>query len=85
MQIISDQLEDREMQILHAIFARVIVLSNITNENVSNFSVLIAKRKRFIGVVGIRHIVRSNVNKIIGTKNTKKAADGKDNGMKIDR
>ena len=41
------------------------------------FSVLIAKQRPFIGVVGIQHIVLLNANKTIGTENTNECAEEK--------
>ena len=42
------------------------------------FSVLTAKRKLYIGVVGIQRIARLSVSKTIGIKNTKGRAEEKD-------
>ena len=41
------------------------------------FSVLIAKQRPFIGVVGIQHIVLLNANKTIGTENTNECVEEK--------
>ena len=41
------------------------------------FSVLIAKQRPFIGVVGIQHIVLLNANRTIGTENTNECAEEK--------
>ena len=41
-------------------------------------SVSTAKRKLYIGVVGIQRIARLSVSKTIGIKNTKEHAEGRD-------